>query len=296
MESDLVIQSGAPVYWYHKGHTNCVSGNEWYQPLIKRRFKTKKEGKLINMAAGSCQTYHSDGSEFLESNEVCAYIKELHSLSSVTTVRDKLAQDILASLDLNSYLIPCSSIFAVDEYGLQSKEEEYVVVNYMSGGGHFSFNQDIDFGRWQKEFKKFYQVLSKREKIVFSCHNQKEVEEAKSIDPAANIFYSTNFLDYMKFYARGKYGFMNRIHAAYQFSSYGKQSIIIGADTRAKMAQEIGLDSAYVNNVSADMLLNLYEKFENSKKLYKSTIETIKDKAFHDYMIALNSVGLSNVL
>ncbi len=289
LSADVVIQSGAPVYWYHKGITDCVRGNEWYKPLIKWRYQKKKEGKLLNMAAGSCQTYFSNGKEFLESEKVCNYIKEFHSLSNVTTVRDQLAKNILEDyLGLTANLIPCSSIFAVDEYQLQDNGSEYVVVNYMSGGGHFTFGQSIDFTNWQKEFKQFYNKLKKQEKVIFSCHNQKEVEEAKQIDPNAEIFFSHNYLDYMKFYSKAKFGFMNRIHAAYQLSSYGKPSIIVGADTRATMAKEIGNCSVFVEDVTKDMLMDTYESFEKTAGEYKEKFIEIKKKAFDDYMNVLS--------
>lgn len=286
LSADIVVQSGAPVYWYHEGITDCVRGNEWYKPLIQWRYKKKSRGQLFNVAAGTCQTYYSDGKEFLQSPVVCDYIKEFHSLCTVTTVRDQLAQNVLGYLDLSSYLIPCSSIFAIDEYRLQDNGNEYVVVNYMSGGGHFTFGQSIDFSKWQNEFRKFYHRLKKYERVIFSCHNQKEVDEAKEIDPEAEIFFSANYLDYMKFYAKAKFGFMNRIHAAYQLSSYGKPSLIIGADTRASMAKEIENPVVYVEDATEEKLMETYDYFNQGADNYKDRFTTIKHKAFDHYMSA----------
>ncbi|WKN29790.1 polysaccharide pyruvyl transferase family protein [Porifericola rhodea] len=287
LSADIVVQSGAPVYWYHEGITDCVKGNEWYDPLIKWRYRKKQSGALYNLAAGACQTYNSDGTEFLNSPKVCDYIKEFHSLCQATTVRDKLAQDVLKQLGLKAQLIPCSSIFAADEYALKDCGSEYVVLNYMSGGGHFSFGQSIDFSKWQREFKKFYQILKQKEKVVFSCHNQKEIQEAKDLDPQAEIFFSENYLDYMKFYSRAKFGFMNRIHASYQLSSYGKPSLIVGADTRARMATEIGNTAIFVEDATAEVLLETYNTFLQRRKDYKEQFSEIKKAAFNDYMSVL---------
>ena len=94
LEADILVQSGAPVYWCHP-ETNgphCY-GNEWFKPLIKRRYlKTALKASFLNLAAGTCQRYDSDGSEF-DSCKFCQdYIKELQNLITATTVRDKLAK------------------------------------------------------------------------------------------------------------------------------------------------------------------------------------------------------------
>ena len=147
LESDIVVQSGAPVYWCHKvGGGHCCN-NEWYKPLIKERWlKYKKEIPLLNLAAGTCQTYYSDGSEFCE--KCNNYIKEFYEYSTITTVRDTLAKKVLKNIGLDVKVIPCSSIFAIDNYGLNNEGEEYVVVNYMKGGGHYTFGQKIDFEKF----------------------------------------------------------------------------------------------------------------------------------------------------
>ncbi|MDJ1482169.1 polysaccharide pyruvyl transferase family protein [Cytophagaceae bacterium YF14B1] len=286
--ADLVVQSGAPIYWcWEHPEAHCVD-NEWYKPLIKRRFQGNKKAKLINLAGGTCQAYYSDGSEFLKSQRDCDYIKEFFNLSTVTTYRDTLSRKVANLLGLDAPVIPCTSIFAADEHGLKDLGTDYVVVNYMSGGGHFTMDQEISFSHWEKEFKKFYSYLKTRENVIFSCHNQKELDEAKALDPQAKTFYSTNYLDYMKLYSKAKFGFMNRIHAAYQLSSYGKPSIIIGTDTRALMANEIGLKSMYVEEITGDFLIDEYNFFLKGADNFKERFAVTKQAAFQSYMDVLS--------
>lgn len=286
MSADLVVQSGAPVYWYHRNLTNSVTHNEWYGPLIKRRFLKNKSAMLFNIAAGSCQTFFSDGSEFQESKEVCDYIREFYELSSVTTLRDSLSGKVFGQLGLDAPVIPCSSIFAIDEYGLRPETPEYVVVNYMAGGAHYTFNQPIDFDKWKKEFTDFYYDLKKTEKVIFSCHDEKEVAEAKQIDPDAQIFYSKSFLEFMKFYAKAKYGVMNRVHGGFLIASYGRPSIVIGNDSRARMASEIGVRNYFVNDASRDMLNREVELLRKETSSYPDKFARIKQAAYSDYMTA----------
>jgi hypothetical protein len=184
--------------------------------------------------------------------------------------------------------IPCSSIFAIDEHGLKSEGEEYVVVNYMKGGAHYTFGQKIDVEKWERAFKSFYFSLKTKERVVVSCHNQKEVDEVKAFDPEAEIFYvKDDYLAYMKFYSKAKFGIMNRVHGAFLMASYGKPSIIIGNDSRAKMAEMIGLKSYFVNDVDEELLNQEYLFLESGADNFKERFTNIKEKALHDYMKSL---------
>lgn len=286
IEADIVVQSGAPVYWCHTNGPHCYK-NEWYVPLIERRFNKNIDAKLINLAAGTCQTYHSDGSEFC--NFCKEYAKKFYKLCTVTTVRDKLSKIFLNHIDVIVPVIPCPSIFAIDAYNLKNEGSEYIVLNYMKGGAHYSFGQDINFKKWQNEFQNFYFELKKQENVVFSCHNAKEVNEALSIDPSAKIFFKNNdFLAYMWFYSKAKFGITNRVHAAFLLASFGKAVVVIGNDSRAKMVKEIGLESFFVNDVSADFLMNQCEYLKTGANNFIDRFAAIKEKAYNDYLEELS--------
>lgn len=287
MEVDVVVQSGAPVYWCHEvGGGHCYN-NEWYKPLIKERFLKNKNTKLLNLAAGTCQKYHSNGSEFCD--KCYDHMKEFYNLADVTTVRDTLAKVVFGKIGIDVPVIPCSSIFAIDEHGLKNEGKEYVVVNYMKGGGHYTFGQKIDFEKWESGFKKFYFELKVKEKVIFSCHNQKEVDEALELDPKAEIFYQQDdYLAYMKFYSKAKFGIMNRVHGAFLMASYGKPSIVVGNDSRARMPEEIGLKNYFVNDAGYELLNKEYEYLKNGADNFSERFKVIKEKAFNDYMKALS--------
>lgn len=289
LEADLVIQSGAPVYWCHKEFGSHCADNEWYDVLIRRRFSRNKNAKLLNIAAGSCQDFKSDGSEFYECKKDIDYIKEFYSASSLTTVRDKLAYNILTSLGLNTELIPCPSIFAIDEYSLEPREKKYLILNYMKIAGHYTFGKEIRTDKWLTELKTFYNYIKEKEEILFVCHNKREVTDAKKIDPDAKTFYSNNYLDYMKIYGNAKYGIVNRVHGAFLMASYGAPSFIVGNDSRATMANEIGLESMFINDVNSEILINRYEKLKNLYEDYISKFDNIKKKAYSDYYSILSN-------
>lgn len=289
LEADLVVQSGAPVYWCHDDEGGHCHGNEWYEPLIKRRFAKNKNAKLLNLAAGTCQKYHSDGSEFC--SECKSYISEFYNTAKVTSCRDSLGKTVLSNAGVDVPVIPCSSIFAKDEHGIENSGEEYVVVNYMKGGAHYTFGQKIDFERWENEFKKFYFELKEKENVIIACHNQKELDAAKELDPEANIFYQKDdYVEYIKFYSKAKFGIMNRVHGAFIMASFGKPSIIIGNDSRARMGSEVGVESIFVNDATAALLNEKYEFLKAGADGFKDKFELIRQKAFDDYMKAFSTL------
>ncbi|MCJ8278797.1 MAG: polysaccharide pyruvyl transferase family protein [Rivularia sp. ALOHA_DT_140] len=290
LEADLLVQSGAPIYWCHPGESHCAD-NEWFDPLIRRRYKKiKQKAPFINLAGGSCQRYHSDGDEFISSQKDIDYVKEFYDFAKVTTVRDTLAKNILNSLSLDAPVIPCSSIFARNNLAIEPETPSFVALNYMRGGAHFSFGQNISPDEWEKTFREFYQKIKNQEKCIFVCHNQAEVKEAKKIDPNANIFISKDYIDYIKLYAKAKFGIMNRVHGAFMLGSFGRPSFVIGTDSRACMAEEIGLRHAFVNDVDANRLMLEYQYMKDGANNFEERFSNIKAKAYQDYQLALSQL------
>lgn len=284
-EADLVIQSGAPVYWCHPFSDSYCSNNEWYTPLIRERLKKFGKAKLLNIAAGTCQPYFSDGSEFLSNPEVVAYIKEFYQDSVLSTVRDRLALNLVQNLGFQDVpLLPCTSIFAAEEHGVSPGPDEFVLLNYMKGGAHYTLGQDLHVEEWEKTFGKFYSYLKEREKVALVCHNEAELDAAKKFDPAGTFFYSNSYVDYMKFYSRAKFSFLNRVHGGFMQGSLGKPSLIIGNDTRAKMSAEVGLESVFVNDATFDFLVSKYHELSSEYTKYPVIIKEIREKAMNAYL------------
>lgn len=285
--ADILVQSGAPVYWCHpKSH--CAD-NEWYRPLILRRYsKVKGKKPFLNLAAGTCQKYHDDGLEFANCKKCSTYIKELYALSTVTTVRDQVAKKALNSFGLEVSVLPCSSIYARDRLNVSAERPRYVCLNYMEGGGHYDFGQNIDHNRWEKTLKRFYDSIKGECDCVFVCHDVEELKNANRMAPEAKKFFSRDYKEYLRFYARAMCGIVNRVHSGFAIASFGRPSFVIGNDTRAKMAAEIGLRHEFVENVDLTRLLDEYEFLKAEAVHYENRFEEIKKKALLDYQAALS--------
>lgn len=284
LNCDLLVQSGAPVYW--KG-AHCT---EWFEPLIQKRYlSTKSRAPLINIGAGTCQLYESDGSEVIADTKTAEYIRNLYNLCSVTTLRDKLSQRILNELGLEAPVITCPSIFARDQLQIPSYPEEYVALNFMTLGGHYNYHGDSP-KQWEQTFIDFYNLISKRTKTLLVCHNQTELRAAKKLAIDAHVYIGNTAADYLNVYSRAKYFIGCRVHAAFATASFGKPAFVIGNDTRAKMTEEIGLKSVCVKDASVDLLMTIAKELESMCKEYPERFNVIKQSALQSYLRALDPV------
>ena len=102
------------------------------------------------------------------------------------------------------------------------------------------------------------------------------------------IYKKNDYLAYMKFYSKAKFGIVNRVHAAFMLASFGKPSIVIGNDSRAKMASAIGLNNYFVNDVNYGLLMDQYDYLNKGADGFYDRFDIIKEKSFNDYMEALS--------
>ncbi len=292
LTSDLLVQSGAPVYWAIPGGGGSHQ-NEWYRPLIERRHsRVQDRVPLLNIGAGTCQPFDSDGSEFRNRQKVKTFIQGFYDRCSVTTLRDTLSKEVLAEMGLDAPVIPDPSIFARDRLGIEPSEPQYAVVNFMKLGGHFEFGQDLNIEQWEAEFIDFYHALNDRYPVRIVCHNEAEVEQVERILPDADYFHKApeTAAEYLRFYSSARFYVGCRVHGAYATSSFGRPSFVIGTDTRARMLDIIENEYMFVNDVTSGKLLEVSERLDGCRDEYEQTFKEIKSKAKKNYLKALSPV------
>lgn len=240
LDSDLVVQCGAPVYWKNK-YSKC-SQNEWFEPLVNRRW-TLLRGRvpLLNLGAGACQAWGGQATEVAEDPECRSYIKQFTRWSSLTTVRDVLAKKIVQLCGHEVSLLPCPSIFAPGATGNGPRKPEYVALNYMPSAGHYDLDgQGLSLARqWEETFCREVRLLSSRRPCLIVCHDMKEKALALKLFPDIPRFYSPNWRDYLNVYSRCHYAVVNRVHGAVVCAAMGKPVLLTGNDTRLLTAKEI---------------------------------------------------------
>lgn len=253
LTGDLLIQSGAPIFWLNDAG-DCTQ-SEWWNPIIEKRWRAKPARSVFwNLAGGTCQPYHSDGEEFAAHPEILDFARRLHDLAEVTTARDDLTARIFALAGRDVPVLPCTSIFAIDRFGITPQPGEYLALNYMPGAGHYPLGQPIDASQWERLFVEFARSVASRAPCLLVCHNQTELRAARALLPEIPTFHSRHHEDYLACYSRALGGIVNRVHAGFALASLGKPAAVIGADTRARMAAHINVPHQFVSEITLSWL------------------------------------------
>jgi hypothetical protein len=292
--ADILVQSGGPIYWTSP-EGDCAH-TEWWHPLVERRWLPFAHGRpFLNLAGGTCQPYESDGAEFDARPDVLGHIRRFFDLTALTTVRDQLSVEVLRRAGREGELLPCSSLFAVDQLKIRPEAGDYIVLNYMPAGGHFTLGQPIDAEAWEEHFTSFAIALARKERVVLVCHNQKEHDAARRLLPGLEIFRAGDYREYLRFYSRARWGILNRVHGCFALASLGKPSAVVGSDSRAKMVGQLGLPETFVNKASGEWLEQVAAELESSCTGFPGRMERLKSGTSQRYRTLIRSAIESNL-
>lgn len=274
-KQDLIIQSGAPVLW-----PNCFI-SEWNIPFwYQTAGKLHSEIPVLNLAAGSCYPWeHQNG--FMDEREI-TFAKDIGSFSNLTTTRDKLAHRLFNEACITNSLIPCSAFLANTEFK-NSNKGRYVLINYMRGGGHFDWKQQIDPSVWEITMKEIISSLRLHHEVRFICHNQTEYDLAYALYPDIKIHFPATTKEYFECIKNAKIGINNRMHASVAMASFGIPSISICTDTRLLMLELLGLPIFYVKDASADVLTNTINNSIDNSTAERNRLFDLKKDTFEKY-------------
>lgn len=295
-EAKVLIQSGAPIYWCHQGGPHCCD-NEWFDPLIRKRFIPNKSGRpFLNLAGGSCQNYHSDGSEITDCPSCRLYLQELFDACELTILRDDLARKMLQLAGRDAKVLPCTSIYARDRHNLHPEPGEYIVLNFMENGGHYTFGQKIDGELWRRQFVQLAKAASKFGHVVIACHSKGEERLSRLLVPGFDCFtVPDNHVEFMRFYARAKWGILNRVHGAFMMASFGKPAVVIGNDSRARMIENMNLPSHFVGDIASIGIDRIIDEACSRCATYADESNAIRSHVKFEYLDSLQ-MALSSVV
>jgi hypothetical protein len=286
---DVLVQSGAPVYWTHPG--NECQNNEWWKPLLERRWVPVAAGRpLLNLAAGTAQRWNSDGSEFTDCPSTLDYVRRFFDLAALTTVRDDLSTRVLALAGRSAERLPCTSLFAIDRVGIVPQDGEYVVLNYLRPSLASTFGQLVDADAWERRFVAFASRLAAITPCMLVCHDRHEYTLARRLLPEVKRFLSPHHADYLRVYAGASWGIVNRVHAGFALASLGKPVAIVGVDSRAQMASAIGADAVFVDDANERWLAATASRLAGEVNSYPAIIARLKQQTEARYVDLLRGV------
>ena len=277
-DCNLIVQCGAPVFW-----PNC-SQNEWAQPLWHEVVgRLSQKVPVLNLAAGSCYPWEKQPTT-IDPPEDIKYIQAILGYCRLTTVRDKLSQTLCKSLGRDTPLIPCSAFLAARGRRAHITGSGYILINYMTGGGHYSWEQGIDNGKWEETVKTLIARLGKRHRLALLCHDEQEFSLARQLVPGLPVFFPKTQREYFDCVSEAKYAICNRMHASVAMAGLGIPSIAICTDTRLLMVSQIGLKTYYVKDTGADVLEDEIERAVNLLKTEQERLLGLQNETWENYI------------
>ncbi|MBU1863195.1 MAG: polysaccharide pyruvyl transferase family protein [Candidatus Omnitrophica bacterium] len=284
LNADIIIQAGAPVYWLNKYHNSSLA--EWVTPFWYERIsKVYKDIPVLNIAAGSCIADDRSCEDMLKHKKLKKFIRDIHAFCRITTVRDVVAHDLLKELNLSSVLLPCTSLFARESLNIHNDDEKYFVINYMPLGGHYLYDQKRYINIWKKKVREVSKLAQKKFMVKWVCHNKNEYMQAQMMNvDNKDIFYSDDYKDYIAFYGQCVGGLLNRIHGAMMIGSYGRKSLVVGIDSRLKMADLVGIPNMVLSEIEHLSAREIMDTILSNRDTFKNEIKKLIQNAKKQYL------------
>jgi hypothetical protein len=278
-----VIQCGAPVLW-----PECHRC-EWAEPLWHRIIGRLHERiPVLNLAAGSCYPWERQPAT-VEDRADAKFLTAIHGYCRLTTVRDRLSHHLFDTLGLTVPHIPCSALLAADERKTETNGDGPVLINYMPGAGHYDFGQEVEAAAWEKTMRDLVARLTRRHKVAFLCHNEKEYKAAETIGKGLPRLFPKSVPEYFAMAAGAKAGIFNRMHASVGLAGLGIPSVAIGTDTRLLMVEHIGLPCFYVKDAGTESLEEKLEGLLANRAQEKDRLLGLRRDTMRSYVEAVSN-------
>lgn len=275
---DFIVQCGAPVFW--RGCHRC----EWAEPLWHSVVgRLSQHIPVLNLAAGSCYPWEHQPAG-VDDPDDAKYLRAILGYCRITTVRDTLAQGLCASVGTQTPLIPCSAFLAAGNNISTGNDDGIVLINYMSGGGHYDWDQGIDASLWRETVKSLIGRLQRRHKLAFLCHNETEYKLARELDSTLPCLWPKNTQENFAMVSKAKVALCNRMHASIGLAGLGIPSIAVCTDTRLLMVDAIGLPCFYVKEASVDQLEDGLEDLLSHRSQEEERLLALRGKTWDQYV------------
>lgn len=279
---DLIVQCGAPVLWHTCGTTTEWRDELWYSIVDKLHDSIP----VLNLAAGSCYPWERQPTT-VELPEDERFLRRIHGYCRATTVRDHLALQLLSSLGLDASFIPCSASLAPDDPAPRGNDDGPILINYMTGGGHFDWDQHVDKGRWESTVREVIDRLGRRHRLAFLCHDRKEYDLAATLNPSLERLWPKDPQEYARLVSSAKTALCNRMHASVFMSGLGIPSVAVCTDTRLIMVREFGLPGLYVKEADADSLEDQVEQLVRIRNDERDRLLSLKKSTLNSYVTTI---------
>lgn len=202
--------------------------------------RAKEKGIVIaDLWAGSCYPGW-DVRRFLElceGNETLAEVIRYESMLDYVVVRDAPARDLVAQKSSNVDLLPCSTYWAADWYGVEPKEKEMNAITFRALPEH----------EWVlSKLMAWHRQLLDERPTFFLAHGTPDYEWfLQCYGPNKYLVCIYDPRSLLEFYARVDKLVSFRVHGSIPALSLGARVFHIATDTRSLSLNEFGVEPVF---------------------------------------------------
>lgn len=292
-ESDLFIQSGAPVYWHLGPHTSLTC--EWYhwfwEGLVFCENPPGPAPLFVNLGAGTTQPWGVGVEAFVGDSACVAFARKVAERSLLTTVRDPSAAELLTTLGVPHHVLPCPAFLAGARHPSGEPISGLIGVNLMPLASHHDLEGNFNRARWADSITALLHQLRRQSAVLFICHNGEEVTFARQFRfSGERIFESRNWRDYFDAYAHCEIVVANRVHGAVCAAGLGIPAVIVGNDTRAEIGDLIGLPRFHAVDLDLAAVTDTVARLRERKKDETSRLLRLREQSVRQYRDLLQPI------
>jgi polysaccharide pyruvyl transferase WcaK-like protein len=287
-DSDVFIQSGAPVYWnIQRGASSSVT-SEWYGWMWRDRIlkaQANGEPRFLNLGAGSCQPWGDDGGAYLADPKCVRFAREAGSRARLTTVRDPLSAKILSAVGVGYKPMPCPAFLAAVRHRFPTAGGDVIGVNLMPRGGHYQLDPDFDAAVWTLRCWRLVNSLRKLGSLAFIAHD--DVERA-FMSPFAvageRVFCAAGWREYLDVYSGCRAVVANRVHGALCAAGFGAPAVILGSDSRASIADYIAIPRFRASHADPEEVVQTVASMLRERETESERLLHLRDSTLEEYV------------
>jgi hypothetical protein len=275
VDADVVVQSGAPVYWCNGIHRSYTA--DWHEPLWQQRIlKLGPARPILNLGAGAGQKSTDDLSSMLGDQSLISFARHAGDACRLTTTRDPLANQFLTQAGVVHHAMPCPAFHAARRFdlGRAARPGDLIAVNLMKLAGHFRMKPQTSAEHWRSVIDATLPRLRDRGRLLFVAHDRAEADFANEFRQDDEfVFLAADFRDYLSIYSRVRAFVGNRVHGGVVVAGFGRPAVIIGNDARIGIAAPIGVPAIDSADVSPDWIIDrLDEQLADVDRLWERRI------------------------
>lgn len=202
----------------------------------------------------------------------------------LTTVRDRLTQQLFGSLGHKTMTIGCPALLTAQVHVKPTTPTRKVLINFMREGGHSSWDQGIDTLAWARTMQEVIAQLRTEDwQPLMIAHNKKEEEIARHLWPDLLCICPADSLQYFETGCDAAFGVFNRLHASVSLAGLGIPSVAVGTDSRILMVENIGLPVFFVKEATSTRILTAIAELLRCRESESRRLLDLREATLKDY-------------